>query len=333
LTRVTFGNFRKLDEIRNGVDCSRPKWFHASCATGHVRKKLLRCRKCDWCIDAWARQKRWDLMMRYEENIDKMPEEVTMWTAGTNWKYTDENYKKIKRCYQLFMKRVRKQGRHQVLLRVFELGSKGGYLHVHWIANTDHYIAQKYWRGIWSEITGVVNPNFGYARRKQCVHCDKIVKMHYRYHCQDNQFKKADPRRAMMYLTKYLSKENQKVPGGGRMKTALYVGKSMWYSWKNIEGQKSLANWFGGEGINRIKQKKGQFIYRWLVTGTIGGVSYDSNIEWRDMDLKCKDKDCPDKLVIKAMEFERNLTEEVYNIFGKERGDLLLREYEELKKT
>ena len=109
--------------------CDANRYFTSVCQKGDQGKRPIRCNRCQGCYDSWHSRKIAEISLRLSEAV--LPREVILWTAGTNWDYSPSSYEKIKRCFQLFLKRLRKVMDHTVYLRAFEIGSKGGKLHVH----------------------------------------------------------------------------------------------------------------------------------------------------------------------------------------------------------
>lgn len=269
----------KVDDAK--FDCQRPVGFMTGvCKTSHLSTRPLRCWRCDGCYEYHARGRIADLHKRINKTEHDLDAPGVLWTLGTNWIYTDEALEEIKRCYQLFMKRIRnKYGNFVMYLRVFEAGSKGGRLHVHFATDARNILDHKWARKTWIKISGVPDANVNFRRVKVCESCGKMTNW-YRHFCEHEDCKQFAPtndvpiKYGLMYLAKYLNKRFQVPPKfwlikndvdyrsapllprqksftlgrkSDKIQRPLYVGKPLWYAWQVIEAQYSL---FGDDGLN-----------------------------------------------------------------------------------
>ena len=101
--------------------CEANRYFTSVCKKGDLGRRPIRCNRCPGCYASWHSRKIAEISLRLSEA--ELPKEVILWTAGTNWDYSPSAYEKIKRCFQLFLKRLRKVMDHTVYLRAFVIGS------------------------------------------------------------------------------------------------------------------------------------------------------------------------------------------------------------------
>lgn len=194
------------------IYCTQPNLIR--CRTHSNETSPVPCRKCENCISL----RKMDLVNRFKEFQTRSKEDksVEMWTFGTNWKYNDPGaYEYLKKCWVLFMKRVRNTVKYAnskykfiPLFRAYEYG-KSGYLHVHVITLREGHrlkIQYKYeqyngvhklLRKIWSDVTEINNPNVNYTYRPSW-----------------------DPLSAFKYSSKYLNKSE--------LKNAHYMHRPLW---------------------------------------------------------------------------------------------------------
>lgn len=224
--------------------CDRPLGrMTGICEAKHTTARVLRCRKCLGCQNHRLSVIRAQANSRVKEN--KLQDtEVILWTLGTNWDYTPENYKELRRLWNLFNMRI-----HEAIpgftnyFRVFEMGSKGGKLHIHFVSDTkfDYKLFnQEFFRKHWSDLTGIDNPNVHFRRVKYCsackskqnyylVHRGKIVGVRNKCaNCGNYKLKTPKIKVALAYIIKYLAKENQ-----GLLTHNYYWGNSL--KWKYVE--------------------------------------------------------------------------------------------------
>lgn len=209
------------------IACKYPiGYFTSVCPVKHMMSRVFRCHDCEGCEMNRIRKIKADLITRVERaELEKT--EVLLWTLGTNWKATQENIKKIKVQFTKFLKLVRLGKSVNMYFRVFESGSKSNYLHVHFV--TDVYsFDHKELRKKWSQYTNIENPNVNFKRVKRCKHCKKIVDYYKaKRHCSRQDFSKVGMKPALLYLTKYLTKNNST-----KIKRDYYIGKPLWYQKK-----------------------------------------------------------------------------------------------------
>lgn len=157
--------------------CTNPYYVYGKCNSGHYSKKVtVRCRKCVICRK--YRQARFlaQSFQRSEHAMSRIPyirrRVINMWTLGTNLKDTKVNRKAVVRYLQLWKKRIRihyhraRKNPLQMFVWVLETGDSG-YLHFHTIIAG--YLPHKYARSVWSNVTGIDNPNFRYDRARKSL--------------------------------------------------------------------------------------------------------------------------------------------------------------------
>ncbi len=196
----------------------------------------MRCRKCDPCmkfrIREWVakamRRYFWKFNFRWVyKDTGGSSEKLYLWTLGTNWKdgwhkvgkhFRWHGMKNLKRCFTLMRKRLNIRTKRltcgdpliyfRPLVYVFEEG-KAGYLHVHMVARS--WMDQEVVRDIWSEITGIPNPNVGYSPPpiKKC--CKEET-------CHGKHDKYLEPHFAILYLAKYIAKNMRNYYWMGEMR-------------------------------------------------------------------------------------------------------------------
>lgn len=296
-------------------ECLHPVGFSTDvCSDGHVSTRFFRCKQCEGC-EVWRiRSIRAQVFNRIAQN-DLKKQEGLLWTFGTNLKYTSENYKVFRRYWTKLVDWIRHTYPSFVLyFRVFEAGTKGKRLHVHFVSNI--------WskkedfgriRRKWSEITSIKSPNVNFRRVKRCSRCKKIVDFYQvKTHCGGNRvFQKVGIRSALMYLTKYLTEEYKSQVG---MRHNYYWGKPLFYKWKTLETKQSGWNYDADEPMTFTKvETNGNGYYREL--GHIYGRSYREvggkyivdgfhrrkiKKYWRDVDIVCPFNEC-ENVVIKGI--------------------------------
>lgn len=167
--------------------CEKPLGRITSyCNSSHEIEFDMRCRKCVPCFHHKKRMWVAKLIDRFDQNCSNV-KQVYLWTLGTNWGWSDDNMGRLKRAWVLFRKRVNInqkrrvwRGRWKPLVYVIEEG-KAGFLHIHVVVHGR--LDQSVGRALWSELTGIEEPNFGYSPPKR-----------------------RSPIAGMIYLAKYLSK-------------------------------------------------------------------------------------------------------------------------------
>ena len=121
-----------------------------------------------------------------------------------------------------------------------------------------------------------------------------------------------------MYLTKYMTKDYQGLPGGGRLPRAVHVGKPLFYKWHVVEGQTSLPD---VGGISWVVHKKIDFTFRKSVSVNLDYLKFEYTKTWKDRPVICNLKNCSEPVVIKALEFLAEPYKEILSQFGKYQGD------------
>lgn len=188
------------------------------CSDGHDDIRPLRCHKCTNCMQLRKNHFVQQALLRYTENSFKK-NELVLWTLGTNLDDTEMNRFWIKLWWKVFRKSICKLNMldyedqsWQPLVYVIEVGSQGGKLHVHFI-NNGVKLDQIEVKSLWSWITDVENPNASFSRLKECVKCGwtqdyyNSPRFCLRTRCDSTKFKVPDAKKALLYLSKYLSKD------------------------------------------------------------------------------------------------------------------------------
>lgn len=185
--------------------CSRPKGkITGVCVLGHEYETYIRCRKCEncqkWKIRVWVAK----CITRFISNCENVTQ-VYMWQLGTNWNDTVENRERIYTAFTKLRKRLNKRSvewnllpqyeKFKPLLWVMEVGSKGGKLHIHMVV--EDWIDIKMLKLDWSELTGIETPYVSYTDPKD--------------------YERSSPLSAMIYLSKYLSKDIKNYYWMGKM--------------------------------------------------------------------------------------------------------------------
>lgn len=203
--------------------------FTAVCASGHSSYRPYRCHKCRGCLNFYRARFISKAMRRYDHNFlwqgFDLLEEAILWTVGTNLDDNRHNMEILRDYWRRFSKRMSKlklTGKiyWKPLLRVYEAGSKGGKLHIHYVVQhtgfkLDHGIVLDEWR----KITGN-NANVNFSRPKVCKTCGKINSSNKGYQadfckrCRAPMFKKTSysrlsGRKAILYISKYLGKDRK----------------------------------------------------------------------------------------------------------------------------
>lgn len=197
------------------LDCSYYKSIKFVCMRGHEGIYPVRCRKCSNCKVWRLLRVVWICRSKFEL-LDPKPVRVFLWTFGTNLEHTGLNLDKLKKFWRLFsqrlaMRRIRDQITYDPFFYVLELGSSGKRLHVHAIVG-DH-VEHGLLRDLWSDVTGIENPNVNFScpkicrscggqsgyMAKLCLQCGKSI-------LREGSFYFYEPSTAFNYLLKYLSK-------------------------------------------------------------------------------------------------------------------------------
>ena len=295
------------------AECLHPSGFSTDvCADGHVSTRFFRCKQCEGCEIWRIRSIRAQVFNRVKQN-ELVDQEGLLWTFGTNLKYNQKNYNKLRKYWKRLVDWIRHAYNFTLYFRVFEAGSKGGRLHIHAVTNIwskrEDFVRI---REKWSDIIETKNPNVNFRRVKRCKHCKRIVDFYKtKMHCQRKNFEKVGIKTAILYLTKYLTKEQKEKVG---MRHNYYWGKPLFYKWKTLETKQSGWNYDTGEPMQLSKiETNGNGHYREL--GYIYGRSYrlkagkyivDSlhrmSIKryWRDVSITCPVIDC-ENIVIKGI--------------------------------
>lgn len=140
------------------TDCTNPNFITAVCAHKHLNIIVIRCHKCEGCLEHRKRRLYAMLMEKFDFlfKTGKL-KQVNMWTFGTNMVDTENNrkiitqyWKKFRTRMAVYTKRNKKYAGWKPLLRVVEAGSKGNRLHLHVLVSgyIHHSILLKIWRNI-----------------------------------------------------------------------------------------------------------------------------------------------------------------------------------------
>lgn len=248
-----------------------------------------------------------DCVLRLE-CADITETEGILWTLGTNWRYTPENYENLRRAYRLFSMRLHRNYPVNIHFRVFEMGSKGGRLHVHFVsdlsrARIPHSVVKKYWQ----EATGDpdAHKHVNFARRVICGDCNKMQNYYSgRYKrvrcnkCKGNSLGPLPIRRALLYIMKYLTKAS-----AGLLKRNYYWGKTLFYKWTLIDNSVQL-DFDGNKNGYVLYRSQDGYSHKLIRYYNLMGKSGEVRILYKDRHIECTLEECNNRLLIKALEFE-----------------------------
>lgn len=298
------------------TECTNPNGYATDvCADGHVSTRYFRCRKCDGCERWRVKRIRGQVLSRIAQNGLKQ-EEGLMWTFGTSLIYNKKNYE----LFRKYWKRLSDWLRHTypeytMYFRAIEAGTKGKRLHVHVVTNIwSTYKDFSRIRAKWGEIVGQKNQNTNFKRVKRCKQCKKIVDYYkVKRHCGHQRFEKVGIKTAILYLTKYLTKEYKEALG---MRHNYYWGKPLLYKWKTESVEQQGWNYEANEPHERYEiQTNGNGHYRRIgyvyrnVYGMVDGVfklitkdgeKVKIKEYWRHTDIVCPYPEC-DNVVVKGI--------------------------------
>lgn len=347
------------------IQCINPKgYFSNICERGDISISVIRCNKCDNCERFRIKQIRRQAYLRIKQNKEYLENrEVLFWTLGTSWDYTKKNYEKIRRAFTLYRKRLRNYGVMRVYFYVYEMGTLGGKLHVHFITDFDSKNIMDYNHAVhlWQELTEPDRrgdpknrrkckkcditfnkwSNTYYKRVKRCIHCKKIVDYYeVNRHCSRKNFESVGIGPALGYSIKYMSKQFQ-----GQLKFNYYWGNQLRFRY---EVTNTVQSDLDGKITGRITEVNPVERYReteyWRYDGKserepgqkgsrqfdyIDGSSRDIRY-YVDRSLRCY---CGAKLIVKGAEFDNKLTSKLILRFGTVRANELVTEirYMEVK--
>lgn len=184
--------------------CFKTDWIVLQTKCGNLCSKYIqiKCKLaelCDECV-LERRQKIYAKIYYKFENSDVR--KLILWTLGTNWRGND-GYTRLNVAWTKFRKRMYHERGFQPVFRVTETGSKGGFLHIHFL-NTGFL---KHSRVLfhWRKTTSLLGANVNYSSRK------------------------SDPIKAINYLMKYMTKHPKK-PSLNYEKVDI-LAKTVKYSW------------------------------------------------------------------------------------------------------
>ncbi len=153
------------------------EWGRWQCSDFHTTPFPIRCRdynRCSLCRK-WRESKvyaigmtRWKLSPWGKVNIP-----LVFWTLGTNWFDTKENRRKLAVSWKSFRKAIWRllEKPPAMLVRVYEAGSLGNYLHVHFLAEQGytHAMLIRVWRKIVR-----LKANVHYSFPRVCNNCGTL---------------------------------------------------------------------------------------------------------------------------------------------------------------
>lgn len=298
------------------LPCQRPKYMKGWCGT-HATKRILRCRACDNCIEFKSILNQMDITRRVERSALRITKKVVLWTLGTGWENNTWNLKLLRRAWNDFNMYMHNVHGMKMYVRVFEAGSKGGKLHIHFIApafNIWHSDAIKQWRRIYlkynykslsqekinqywddeyevdfSKDPTLANVNFSLPK----------IGTYGKY-----KGKRLPAKFAFRYLSKYLTKE-YKIPYG------LYWGNDLKYKYKTISTDIKMIYEFDGDRdptvnwTGSIVFTNGDYGYKEIKKYRIRDKYFLVKRYWRDYPVKCPHEKCECTLKIKAGNFLR----------------------------
>ncbi len=146
--------------------------------------------------------------------------DVAFGTLGTNLKDSALNRLQVEEWWQLIRKYLNKNTDWSPLFRVVEKGSKGGYLHIHFLYQ--NYVNQGWLKVQWARTTKIKDPHVD-LRRVQKKHVNIV--------------------HTLWYTTKYVTKESSKYSWLGefygkysRDKPDKDADAPEWRFWNIVEG-------------------------------------------------------------------------------------------------
>lgn len=288
---------------KQDYECENPQGYMARYCGKHSYKTALRCRNCDNCSHAYYFQKRAELKQRakhylQQNNIKK----VYLWTLGTSLLNTPDNVKKLSGYWKKFNSHSQKKFPYDLLVRVYEAGTKGNRLHVHFITSTQIPFFQV--RQMWGEFTNQVDPitNKPYCNVNYSTP-DKSLSRVNKARISEGKapMRRLNPLSAIMYLAKYLTKAKFG-PVQHQISRAYYIGKPLWdkFSLLTTSLIKGFDDKLRGNYILRTPSGKYKQFNYWV---TSSGQQENSFTSWINRTVPCK-LDCSNNLIVKAYSFE-----------------------------
>ncbi len=151
------------------------RWF---CTDFHPKEFRIMCRQYSTC--SYCRSKRRKRIYKIGTDRWKVSyyqtsnEPLVMWTLGTNWFDTKANRKKLSLTWKSFRKKLWRYYKDRgwvypkFLLRVFEAGSTGNFLHIHILSEVGIPFRWmfRYWR-----ISTRLKANVNYSFPMRCLFC------------------------------------------------------------------------------------------------------------------------------------------------------------------
>lgn len=165
--------------------CARAQWIVLSCRYGCWKYIIEKCpvsRMCDNCSIRRRNVILARLYSRYDETKESIPS-IVLWTIGTNLKDSEKSLKILSEFWKYFRARMNKNAKWSPLFRVVEAGTRGGYLHIHFLNNG--YLSHKFVMKAWREVTRT-RANVNYSEKGM------------------------SPKHAIRYAAKYLTKDLSK---------------------------------------------------------------------------------------------------------------------------
>ncbi len=165
--------------------CARGKYLVIKCLNGCWKYIPQRCPVSEMCFNCSIQRRSVILARLYSKysETSKSIQGIVLWTLGTDLKNTSEGRKLLSNHWKYFRARMNKLADWNPLFRVVETGSKGRYLHIHYLNNgfMKHADVLRAWR----EVTGK-STNVNFSRKNM------------------------DPKIAIRYAGKYMTKDASK---------------------------------------------------------------------------------------------------------------------------
>jgi hypothetical protein len=196
----------------NASNFIKPDAYFYGCSEDGIRILPKRCGKCRNCRYFKRRRFIARSLRKFEiyNNQSSQMAPIQLWTLGTSLSDTRDNYVTLKRYWRLFTQRIntyKKRGliSYSPIVRVFEAGTIGKRLHVHFINVGTIKHSCEYWD---SDSTGkYLNEEFKCTT--QCVTCIWRSITQEKSNVNFRSKRSESPMSAFSYCAKYIAKGNR----------------------------------------------------------------------------------------------------------------------------
>lgn len=177
------------ESVSNLTECLYPVWIKANCCAPSYIK--VSCKQYDRCVPC-ANFRRtviyakfFDRFNRAYPNLNPLKSrKFKMWTLGTNFNEIKivgsdvfekerSDFSRLAKSWKNFRKKLNQHRKRspnifsgKFIFYVFETG-KAGYHHIHLIA--DGFLPHYYIRKLWSDSTGIENPNVQFSKKEHTM--------------------------------------------------------------------------------------------------------------------------------------------------------------------